>query len=147
MPYSTNNIIDFLHCSNAYNAHSSHQKSNYGIITRWNVVKASILWELEVCMVHNKNQKIISNFVEYTQSSMPNNKQWECTHSEERTDTAISTSIPTRLLLDDNPVSSSLNLTLALSSAIPLTKHFFTKERRVKGQSSFKTDLKTNLEA
>ena len=55
------------------------KKSNYGIIIRWNVVKASILWELEACMVHNKNQEIISKFVEYTHSSIPNNEQWEHT--------------------------------------------------------------------
>ena len=83
--------------------------------------------------------------MEYTQSSIPNNKQWERTHSEEGIDTAVSTSISIGLLLDDNPVSSSLNLTLALSSTIPLTKHFFTEERPVKGQSSIKTDLKTEF--
>ena len=43
------------------------KKSNYGIIIRWNVVKASNLWELEACMV------------KYTQSKIPNNKQWEHT--------------------------------------------------------------------
>ena len=85
--------------------------------------------------------------MEYTQSSIPNNKQWERTHSEEGTDTTVSTSIPIGLSLDDNPVSSPLDLTSTLSYAIPLTKHFFNEERRVKDRAHSKLTQKQNLEA